>query len=115
MIMRAALLLALVALSLLPGRQAAAADQPKAQPPRPEQVQSDVSQRVISIQSNFTGIEIVLFGSIDFSRAPSPDEGPYDVIMVIRGPNRPIVVRIMKMMKAIRPPVTCRPWNPVVR
>ena len=60
---------------------------------RPEQVQSDISTREISIQSNFTGIEIVLFGSVDFSRAPSPDEGPYDVIMTIHGPNRPIVVR----------------------
>lgn len=62
-------------------------------PERPEQVQSDISTREISIQSNFTGIEIVLFGSIDFSRAPSPDEGPYDVIMVIRGPHQPLVVR----------------------
>jgi uncharacterized protein (TIGR02186 family) len=88
MIVRAVLLLGLVALSLLPWGQAAAADQPRA-----EQVQSDVSTREISIESNFTGIEIVLFGSIDFSRAPSLDEGPYDVIMVIRGPNRPIVVR----------------------
>jgi uncharacterized protein (TIGR02186 family) len=59
----------------------------------PEQVHSDISTREISIQSNFTGIEIVLFGSIDFSRAPTPDEGPYDVIMVIRGPAEPIVVR----------------------
>ncbi len=64
-----------------------------AEPAEPEQVQSDISTREISIQSNFTGIEIVLFGSIDFGRAPSPDEGPYDVIMVIRGPSQPIVVR----------------------
>ena len=60
---------------------------------RPEQVHSDISTREISIQSDFTGIEIVLFGSIDFSRAPGPDEKPYDVIMVIRGPAEPIVVR----------------------
>ena len=60
---------------------------------RPEQVQSDISTREISIQPNFTGVEIVLFGSVDFSRAPSLDEGPYDVIMTVRGPNRPIVVR----------------------
>ena len=79
---------AFAALLLLSGLQPVAAD-----PPRPEQVQSDISTREISIQSNFTGVEIVLFGSIDFSKAPSPDEGPYDVIMVIRGPNRPIVVR----------------------
>ena len=58
-----------------------------------EPVQSDVSTREISIQSNFTGIEIVLFGAIDFSRAPSPDEGPYDVVMIVRGPNRRVVWR----------------------
>jgi uncharacterized protein (TIGR02186 family) len=87
MTMRSALLLVLLAV-LLPGQQTFAAE-----PQRAEQVQSDVSTREVSIESNFTGIEIVLFGSIDFSRAPSLDEGPYDVIMVIRGPNRPIVVR----------------------
>ena len=88
MTMRSALLLALLAVLLFPGQQVFAAE-----PQRAEQVQSGVSTREISIQSNFTGIEIVLFGSIDFTRAPSLDEGPYDVIMVIRGPNRPIVVR----------------------
>lgn len=60
---------------------------------RPEVVQSDISMREISIQSNFTGVEIVLFGSIDFSKAPAPDEKPYDVIMVVRGPDRPLVIR----------------------
>ena len=79
--------LALAALLLLPGAQAAAQAQ------RPEQVHSDVSTREITIESNFTGIEIVLFGSIDFSRAPSLDEGPYDVILTVRGPSRPMVVR----------------------
>jgi uncharacterized protein (TIGR02186 family) len=86
--MRHALYLPLAVSLLLPGLEAIAAEAP-----RPEQVQSDISTREISIESNFTGIEIVLFGSVDFSRAPSPDEGPYDVIMTIRGPNRPIVVR----------------------
>jgi Putative transmembrane protein (Alph_Pro_TM) len=86
--MRIAFALPLAASLLLPGLQAAAADTP-----RSEQVQSDISNREISIQSNFTGIEIVLFGAIDFSRGPSPDEKPYDVIMVVRGPNRPTVVR----------------------
>lgn len=86
--MRSALSLAFCVPLLLPVAQAMAAEAE-----RPEQVQSDISTREISIQSNFTGIEIVLFGAIDFSRAPSPDEGPYDVIMTIHGPNRPIVVR----------------------
>jgi uncharacterized protein (TIGR02186 family) len=86
--MRSVLPLVLLAIALLAGGQAVAAE-----PQRAEQVQSDVSTREISIESNFTGVEIVLFGSIDFTRAPSLDEGPYDVIMVVRGPNRPIVVR----------------------
>jgi len=86
--MRSALAIAFCVALLPPVAQAIAAEGE-----RPEQVQSDISTREISIQSNFTGIEIVLFGSIDFSRAPSPEEGPYDVIMTIHGPNRPMVVR----------------------
>jgi uncharacterized protein (TIGR02186 family) len=85
--MRRALALLATALPLALGFSAATEEL------RPEQVQSDISMREISIQSNFTGVEIVLFGSIDFTKAPSPDEGPYDVIMVIRGPDRPLVVR----------------------
>ena len=81
-------LLAAAASVLCAGLQASAAE-----PQQQEQVQSDISTREISIQSNFTGIDIVLFGAIDFSRTPAPDEGPYDVIMVVRGPNQPIVVR----------------------
>jgi len=80
-----AILFASLLLSL--GLTAAAEEQ------RPEVVQSDISMREISIQSNFTGVEIVLFGSIDFSKAPAPDEKPYDVIMVVRGPDRPLVIR----------------------
>lgn len=86
--MRLALPLVLCTPLLLHALQASAAEDE-----RPEQVHSDISTREISIQSNFTGIEIILFGSIDFSRAPGPDEKPYDVIMVIRGPTEPIIVR----------------------
>jgi uncharacterized protein (TIGR02186 family) len=58
-----------------------------------EEIQSDISMREISIQSNFTGIEILIFGSVDFSHTPAPDEGAYDVIMVIRSPGEPMVAR----------------------
>jgi uncharacterized protein (TIGR02186 family) len=61
--------------------------------PGQEEVQSDISMREISIQSNFTGIEILIFGSVDFSHAPAPDEGVYDVIVVIRAPDQPLVAR----------------------
>ncbi|MGV1015549.1 MAG: TIGR02186 family protein, partial [Methyloceanibacter sp.] len=42
---------------------------------------------------DFTGIEILIFGSVDFSHAAGPDETGYDVIMVIRAPDEPIVAR----------------------
>ena len=58
-----------------------------------EEVQSDISTREISIQSNFTGIEILIFGSVDFSSTPSPEKAVHDVIMVIRGPSQPMVAR----------------------
>jgi uncharacterized protein (TIGR02186 family) len=62
--------------------------------PRPkEEIQTDLSTREISIQSNFTGIEILLYGSIDFSQGTPPEPGTYDVIMVIRSPAHPLVVR----------------------
>ena len=56
-------------------------------------MQSDLSTREISIQSNFTGIEILLYGSIDFSQTPMPETGAYDVIMVVRSPAEPLIAR----------------------
>jgi uncharacterized protein (TIGR02186 family) len=58
-----------------------------------EQVQSDISTREISIQSNFTGIQIVVFGAIDNSRVPAPGQSPYDVIIAISGPRQALVAR----------------------
>ncbi|HZP09331.1 TIGR02186 family protein [Methyloceanibacter sp.] len=87
------LLFALCALSPAPAGAA--------EPAPTETVQSDVSTREISIQSNFAGIEIVIFGSIDFSHALAPDEGNYDVITVIRSPAEPIVVRRKEQVAGI--------------
>jgi uncharacterized protein (TIGR02186 family) len=58
-----------------------------------EEVQSDLSTREISIQSNFTGIEILIYGSVDFSQTTGQDQGVYDVIIVIRAPSQPLVAR----------------------
>lgn len=89
--MRSALSLAVLLLALA-GYQVEAAKQ--APPPQAgEEVQSDLSTREISIQSNFTGIEILLYGSIDFSQTPVPETGAYDVIMVVRSPAEPLIAR----------------------
>jgi len=95
--MKAVLRLAAVLLALASApTHAAEPAKGKAGPPEAatrEEVQADVSTRDISIQSNFTGIEILIFGSVDFSQTVSPDEGGYDVIMVVRAPGQPIVAR----------------------
>jgi uncharacterized protein (TIGR02186 family) len=85
--MRAALFTAAV-LALLVGTSAHAQA-----PTGREKVQADISTREISIQSNFTGIEILIFGSVDFSETPRPEIGNYEVMIVIRGPSQPLVVR----------------------
>jgi uncharacterized protein (TIGR02186 family) len=85
----ARLTLLLLALASTPA-QAAEATPPHT--PR-EEVQSELSTREISIQSNFTGIQILIYGSVDFSQTKAPDQGTYDVIIVIRAPSQPLVAR----------------------
>ena len=93
----APLVILLVALSTTP----AYAAEPGAPTPKPrEEVVSDISTREISIQSNFTGIEILIFGSVDFSGA-APDQDIYDVVVVLRAPDQAIVARRKERMAGI--------------
>jgi uncharacterized protein (TIGR02186 family) len=89
--MRAALSLATLLLALAPA-PARAVEAAPAPVPR-EELQAELSTREISIQSNFTGIEILIYGSVDFSQTKAPDQGIYDVIIVIRAPAQPLVAR----------------------
>ncbi len=58
---------------------------------------TDLSENEIAITSNFTGRQIVFFGTIDRTATSLTEtpiaEGPRDVIIVIRGPSQPITVR----------------------
>jgi uncharacterized protein (TIGR02186 family) len=90
-ILRLASLLLLLSCAAAQGQQASTPDVKPGT--SQEKVQSDISTREIAIQSNFTGIEILIFGSIDFSDTRTPGDGQYDVIAVVRGPSEPIVVR----------------------
>ena len=87
--MRVSLVAALLALT----SPDAFAATPAASPPPGEELQAELSTREISIQSNFTGIEILIYGSIDFSQTKPPDQGVYDVIIVIRAPSQALVAR----------------------
>src|SRR4030095_29416 len=53
----------------------------------------DIAIRETAIKSNFAGIEILIFGSIDFSARPVPETGTYDVVVVIRAPGQALVAR----------------------
>lgn len=94
-------LILLAAMALLSPLSSANAGAQEALPPPPivkpgtskETVQADISTREIAIQSNFTGVEILIFGSIDFSDSRTPGGGTYDVITVVRGPGEPVVAR----------------------
>jgi uncharacterized protein (TIGR02186 family) len=96
--MRAALLLsAFLSLALLAGSAQAQEAAPPAPALKPgtsqERVQADISTREVAIQSNFSGVEILIFGSIDFSDARMPSQSKYDVIALVRGPTDSITVR----------------------
>lgn len=81
------------AMLLLGAMALAALIMPASAQPKSESVEADMSSREIAITSDFTGAEIVVFGSVDGSRQPERDSGYYDVIMVIRGPSETVVAR----------------------
>ncbi|UZK64997.1 TIGR02186 family protein [Sphingomonas sp. M1-B02] len=67
----------------------------QAQPgPKPLLV-PDVSQRNIEIAYSFTGAELLLFGAILYpgGRAPDPQDGPVDIVVVVKGPVQSVLVR----------------------
>lgn len=59
----------------------------------PEKVEADVSAHNIEVTSSFTGHEIVVFGTVDYSRQPTPESGYYDVVVIIQGPPIAVVAR----------------------
>ena len=54
----------------------------------------DVSQRDIEIAYSFTGAELLLFGAILYPGGRLPrGEAPTDIVVVVKGPTQPILVR----------------------
>lgn len=58
-----------------------------------ETVEADVSTRSVSITSNFSGTEIVVFGAVDDSHQETAEAGIYDVVVVVEGTQIPLVAR----------------------
>jgi uncharacterized protein (TIGR02186 family) len=72
---------------------AAALASAQAAAPLAETIEADVSTRSVSITAGFTGIEIIIFGTVENSRQPSAEAGTYDVVVVVEGTPAPVVVR----------------------
>lgn len=53
----------------------------------------DVSQRNIEIAYSFTGAELLLFGAILYPGGRVPSERDADIVVVVKGPAQPILVR----------------------
>jgi len=53
-----------------------------------EELVTDISRHLISIQSNFTGAELLLFGAVGGDAT-----GERDIVVVVRGPDTPVTVR----------------------
>ncbi len=61
----------------------------------------DVSQRDIEIAYSFTGAELLLFGAILYPGGRVPQEEGADIVVVVKGPAQPILVREKQQIAGI--------------
>mgnify|MGYP003571200216 CR=1 FL=1 len=69
---------------------------PRAEPEPPanvESIQIGLSTDRISITSDFSGADLTIFGALDNADPLINRQGRYDVIVVLEGPARPVMVR----------------------
>lgn len=59
----------------------------------PESVQIGLSTDRVTITSDFSGADLTIFGALDNPNPLVARQGRYDVIVVLEGPARPVVVR----------------------
>ena len=60
----------------------------------------DISAREVQIRYSFTGAQLLLFGAIIYPGGRPPDD-PADIVVVLRGPVQPILVREKKKIAGI--------------
>lgn len=58
-----------------------------------ERVEADVSTRSVAVTSAFSGVEIVVFGSVLNSKSETAESGLYDVVVVVEGTPTPLIAR----------------------
>lgn len=70
-----------------------AAAAPQQQQPPAERIQIGLSTDRVSIASDFSGAELAIIGALENPDPQLLRQGRYDVIVVLEGPPRPVVVR----------------------
>ncbi|AZO64564.1 MAG: TIGR02186 family protein [Mesorhizobium sp.] len=80
--------LAVASLSLF-----AAVSPGEAQTPAAENIQIGLSTDHVSITAGFSGADLTIFGSLENADPLVARQGRYDIIVVLEGPARPVVVR----------------------
>lgn len=66
---------------------------PQLQMPAPETIEIGLSTESIAITSNFAGTNLTIFGSLDNADPLIQRQGRYDIIVILQGPTRDLVVR----------------------
>lgn len=88
--MRLAAVLAAAFVAALPAFGAALA---QAQQPNPENIQIGLSTDRVAITADFSGADLTIFGAVENADPLINRQGRYDVIVVLEGPAKPVVVR----------------------
>lgn len=65
----------------------------QAQEGNPEKIEIGLSTDMIAITADFSGADLTIFGALDNADPLINRQGRYDVIVVLEGPSRPVVVR----------------------
>jgi uncharacterized protein (TIGR02186 family) len=84
---------------LLPALVLAALIPPE--PARSERLVTSLSSHQVLIASNFTGTNVVLFGSLERDAASVPRRSGYDIVVTVLGPRQPLVVRVKRRVLGI--------------
>jgi len=70
-------------------------------PASAERLITSVSSSRVLITSSYSGAELVLFGAIERDAVSVSRAGPYDIVVIVRGPSGPFTVREKKRIGPI--------------
>jgi uncharacterized protein (TIGR02186 family) len=80
---------------------AAALSAPSIVPARAERLVASLSNHVVQITSSFTGVELVLFGTVEGDQETAARNSPYDIVATVIGPRQTMVTRRKERMFGI--------------